>query len=126
VVKLVAAEAGGEVRLRVRDQYTVTVVPAFKCSGIWPRSAAQWPAVREWPAAAALADVKAEGFHLLSRESPETRERQQQQQQPMQQQQSSSEGGQTLLFLASFFSTFFVRFRTILLMCFSVCCIYIN
>lgn len=83
-----------EVKLRVRDQYTVNVVPAFKCNNIWPRNASQWPQIKEWPPAAHIAEVKAEGFHLLSKESLETKEKQQQQQQqqPMQQQQSSSEG----------------------------------
>jgi putative nucleotidyltransferase len=86
--------AGSEVKLRVRDQYTVNVVPAFKCNNIWPRNASQWPQIKEWPPADHIAHVKNEGFHLLSKESPETKEKQQQQQQPMQQQQqqSSSEG----------------------------------
>lgn len=52
LVKLVGASpdlvaAGNtEVRLRIRDKYTVHVVPAFKCSNIWPRFAAHWPSVK--------------------------------------------------------------------------------
>lgn len=42
---LVAA-GNTEVRLRIRDKYTVHVVPAFKCSSIWPRNAAHWPSVK--------------------------------------------------------------------------------
>ena len=96
LVKLVANDAKNgatEVKLRVRDQYTVHVVPAFKCNNIWPRNASQWPTVKEWPHQTQINEVKQEGFHLLSKESFETKEKQQQQQQqPMQQQQSSSEG----------------------------------
>ncbi len=95
LVKLMPNESGTtEVRLRIRDQYIVHVVPAFKCNNIWPRSAAQWPSVKEWPNANLINEVKTEGFHLLSKESPVSKEKQQQQQQqqPLQQQQSSSEG----------------------------------
>ena len=72
-----------EVRLRVRDRYTVEITPAFRCTGLWPRSAAHWPqpqppptvatsqlALASWPSAALIADVKSEGFELLSKESP--------------------------------------------------------
>lgn len=43
-----ADSTGGntEVRLRIRDKYTVHVVPAFKCSNIWPRFAAHWPSIK--------------------------------------------------------------------------------
>lgn len=95
LVRLVANEAGTtEVRLKIRDQYIVHVVPAFKCNNIWPRSAAQWPSCKEWPSVNLINDVKTEGFHLLSKESIASKEKQQQQQQqqPLQQQQSSSEG----------------------------------
>jgi hypothetical protein len=86
-----------EVRLKVHDKYIVHVVPAFKCNNIWPRSAAQWPCIKQWPAESVIGEVKAEGFHLLSKESMVAKEKQQQQmaQQTMQhhqQQQSSSEG----------------------------------
>ena len=80
-------------RLKIRDQYVVHVVPAFKCANTWPRSAANWPTVKQWPAEPLISEVKNEGFHLLSKESLASKEKQQQQhQQPMQQQQSSSEG----------------------------------
>jgi hypothetical protein len=94
LVKLVANENGAtEVRLRVRDQYIVHVVPAFKCANTWPRSASSWPAIKQWPIESLIGQVKYEGFHLLSKESLVSKEKQQQQQQqPMQQQQSSSEG----------------------------------
>jgi hypothetical protein len=87
-----------EVRLKVRDQYIVHVVPAFKCNNIWPRCASQWPTCKEWPLSNLINEVKTEGFHLLSKESPISKEKQQQQQQQQQQpalqqqQQSSSEG----------------------------------
>ena len=88
-----------EVKLRVRDQYVVNVVPAFKCANTWPRSASSWPSVKQWPREACVADCKQEGFLLLSKESLIAKEKQQQQQQqqlqPMHQQhqqQSSSEG----------------------------------
>jgi hypothetical protein len=96
LVKLMANDASGttEVKLKIRDQYIVHVVPAFKCTNTWPRSAAQWPSVKQWPHESLINEVKLEGFHLLSKESLISKEKQQQQQQqqPMQQQQSSSEG----------------------------------
>ena len=97
LVKLIPNDASSgntEVRLRIRDKYTVHVVPAFKCANTWPRSASNWPSVKQWPAESLINEVKYEGFHLLSKESLATKEKQQQQQhqQPMQQQQSSSEG----------------------------------
>ena len=61
-----------------RDRYTVEITPAFRCTGLWPRSAAHWPqppppptaGAPSWPSAALVADVKSEGFELLSKESP--------------------------------------------------------
>ena len=59
-----------EVRLRIRERYVVTITPAFKCAGIWPRSASQWPSGQSpWPMPNLIAEVKTEGFDLLSRES---------------------------------------------------------
>src|SRR6218665_1095355 len=59
-----------EVRLRVRDRYFVQITPAFKCAGIWPRSAAHWPPLHlPWPNANLVAEVKTEGLDLLSKES---------------------------------------------------------
>ena len=41
-----------------------------RCTGIWPRSAAHWPLMHlPWPGANLVADIKTEGFDLLSRES---------------------------------------------------------
>lgn len=45
------------------------VVTAFRCGGLWPRSAAHWPSCA-WPSPTLAAEVKNEGFDLLSKESP--------------------------------------------------------
>ena len=98
-----ASTGATEVRLKIRDQYVVHVVPAFKCNNLWPRSASQWPVVKEWPNSNLINEVKLEGFHLLSKESLSCKDKQlmqqqqqvlqqQQQHQQQQQQQSSSEG----------------------------------
>ena len=58
-----------EVKLRVRERYTVQITPAFKCSGVWPRSAAHWPLPHiPWPHPNLVGEVKTEGFDLLSKE----------------------------------------------------------
>ena len=58
-----------EVKLRIRERYIVQITPAFKCSGVWPRSAAHWPLPHiPWPHPALVAEVKTEGFDLLSKE----------------------------------------------------------
>lgn len=58
-----------EVKLRIRERYVVQITPAFKCSGVWPRSAAHWPLPHvPWPHPGLVADVKSEGFDLLSKE----------------------------------------------------------
>uniref|UniRef100_A0A1B0C964 Uncharacterized protein n=2 Tax=Lutzomyia longipalpis TaxID=7200 RepID=A0A1B0C964_LUTLO len=67
IVKLIADVS--EVKLRIRERYTVQITPAFKCSGIWPRSASHWPLPGiPWPHPNIVADVKNEGFDLLSKE----------------------------------------------------------
>ena len=44
-------------------------VTAFRCSGLWPRSAAHWPLPGcPWPSPSLIQEVKAEGFDLLSKE----------------------------------------------------------
>ncbi|GAB1604440.1 hypothetical protein Ahia01_000725400 [Argonauta hians] len=59
-----------EVKLRVRDRYIVQIIPAFRCGGIWSRSAAHWPLPHiPWPSPNLIAEVKTEGFDLLSKES---------------------------------------------------------
>ncbi|KAH8275907.1 hypothetical protein KR026_006300 [Drosophila bipectinata] len=59
-----------EVKLRIRERFVVQITPAFKCSGIWPRSAAHWPVPHlPWPHPNIVAEVKTEGFDLLSKES---------------------------------------------------------
>ncbi|KAK7071770.1 Protein mab-21 [Halocaridina rubra] len=59
-----------EVKLRIRDRYVVQITPAFKCAGVWPRSAAHWPSPHvPWPTPSLVAEVKTEGFDLLSKEN---------------------------------------------------------
>ncbi|XP_053206973.1 protein mab-21-like 2 [Panonychus citri] len=58
-----------EVKLRIRERYIVQITPAFRCSGLWPRSAAHWPLPAcPWPPPNIVSEVKAEGFDLLSKE----------------------------------------------------------
>jgi len=60
-----------EVKLRIREKYVVQITPAFKCNGVWPRSAAAWPAMGGvWPHPTLAAQVKMQGFDLLSKEGP--------------------------------------------------------
>merc|ERR1712106_482201 len=60
-----------EVKIRIREKYVVQITPAFKCNGVWPRSAAQWPSMTmAWPHPNLAAQVKMEGFDLLSKEGP--------------------------------------------------------
>jgi len=60
-----------EVKLRIKERYTVTITTAFRCQGIWPRSAAHWPALGvPWPSPNVVHEVKQEGFDLTSREPP--------------------------------------------------------
>ncbi|KAK3927684.1 Protein mab-21 [Frankliniella fusca] len=67
-VKMIADTT--EVKLRIRERYIVQITPAFKCSGVWPRSAAHWPIPHiPWPHPNLVAEVKTEGFDLLSKES---------------------------------------------------------
>ncbi|CAF1052197.1 unnamed protein product [Rotaria sp. Silwood1] len=62
-----------EVRLHIRDKYIVHIVPAFRCAGLWPRSASHWPYITTqfsiWPNPNQINDVKNEGFNILSKES---------------------------------------------------------
>jgi len=67
IIKMVSDTS--EVKLRVRERYVVQITPAFKCSGVWPRSAAHWPLPHvPWPHPNLVAEVKTEGFDLLSKE----------------------------------------------------------
>ena len=67
ILKMVADTS--EVKLRIKDKFVVQVTPAFKCGGVWPRSAAQWPLPHiQWPHPNQAAEVKMEGFDLLSKE----------------------------------------------------------
>jgi hypothetical protein len=62
-----------EVRLCIRDKYIVHIIPAFRCAGLWPRSASHWPFSPTqfpiWPNPNQINDVKNEGFNILSKES---------------------------------------------------------
>ena len=67
MLKMVADTS--EVKLRIRDRFVVQITPAFKCSGVWPRSAAHWPLPHiPWPHPNLVVEVKTEGFDLLSKE----------------------------------------------------------
>ena len=58
-----------EVKLRIKERFIVQITPAFKCAGLWPRSAAHWPNTQiHWPHPNLVVDVKTEGFDLLSKE----------------------------------------------------------
>lgn len=69
-----------EVRLLIRDKFIVHIVPAFRCAGLWPRSASHWPSTNSqfspWPNANQINDVKNEGFNILSKESIYMRDKQ--------------------------------------------------
>lgn len=67
ILKMVADTS--EVKLRIRERYVVQITPAFKCSGVWPRSAAHWPLPHiPWPHPSQVIEVKTEGFDLLSKD----------------------------------------------------------
>ena len=67
-VKMIADTT--EVKLRISERYVVQITPAFKCSGVWPRSAAAWPKTNiPWPHPQLVVEVKQQGFDLLSKES---------------------------------------------------------
>ncbi|GBP06391.1 Protein mab-21 [Eumeta japonica] len=58
-----------EVKLRIRERIIVQITPAFKCAGLWPRSASHWPIPAiPWPHPNIIAEVKTEGFDMLSKE----------------------------------------------------------
>ena len=66
-VKMIADTT--EVKLRIRERYVVQITPAFKCAGLWPRSASHWPIAHiPWPHPNIVAEVKTEGFDMLSKE----------------------------------------------------------
>lgn len=59
-----------DVRLRIFDKYIVQITCAFRCNGIWPRSANHWPnAAVGWPTPEVVKEVRCEGFDLLSKEA---------------------------------------------------------
>lgn len=81
-----------EVRICIRERYILQITPAFRCSGLWPRSASHWPGTNQcmnempmlshnsrtipWPPQQLTNEVKREGFCLLSQESVYTKDKQ--------------------------------------------------
>jgi len=83
-----------EVKLRIRERFIVQITPAFRCSGLWPRSAAHWPLPGcPWPSPSLVQEVKAEGFDLLSKECPSLVNKQSSSQQSSSSLGLSSSGG---------------------------------
>lgn len=71
-VKMIADTT--EVKLRIRERLIVQITPAFKCAGLWPRSAAHWPLPQiPWPHPNVVAEVKTEGFDMLSKVKSQAR-----------------------------------------------------
>lgn len=67
IVKMIADTT--EVKLRIRERIIVQITPAFKCAGLWPRSASHWPIPAiPWPHPNIVTEVKTEGFDMLSKE----------------------------------------------------------
>ncbi|KAI6177431.1 Mab-21 domain-containing protein [Aphelenchoides bicaudatus] len=55
-----------DVKIRLYDKFVVQVVCAFRCNGIWPRSASHWPGPSiAWPSPELVKEVRYEGFDLL-------------------------------------------------------------
>uniref|UniRef100_A0A1I7ZTV5 Mab-21 domain-containing protein n=1 Tax=Steinernema glaseri TaxID=37863 RepID=A0A1I7ZTV5_9BILA len=70
-----------DVRLQIHDKYVVQITCAFRCNGIWPRSASQWPSSSvPWPNPSVANEVKNEGFDLFSKETPVAQAKSQSQQ----------------------------------------------
>ncbi|CAL8088669.1 unnamed protein product [Calicophoron daubneyi] len=81
-----------EVRICIRERYILQITPAFRCPGLWPRSAGHWPVSNhvhnslgmtiptipniQWPSPQMVNEVKREGFCLLSQESVYTKDKQ--------------------------------------------------
>ncbi|CAI2729420.1 unnamed protein product [Schistosoma spindalis] len=86
-----------EVKLCIYDKYILQITPAFRCNGLWPRSASHWPMnnhiynelnttinttnnttnnIIKWPSNQLINEVKYEGFCLLSQESVYTKDKQ--------------------------------------------------
>ncbi|KAA0193483.1 Cell fate determining protein mab21l2 [Fasciolopsis buskii] len=77
-----------EVRICIRERYILQITPAFRCAGLWPRSASHWPpssaagvglnplSKSQWPSPQLVNEVKREGFCMLSQESVYTKDKQ--------------------------------------------------
>uniref|UniRef100_A0A1I8B3S7 Mab-21 domain-containing protein n=1 Tax=Meloidogyne hapla TaxID=6305 RepID=A0A1I8B3S7_MELHA len=62
-------QEGNDVKLLVYGKYIVQLTCAFRCNGIWPRSANHWPSPQiQWPSPEVAKEVRIEGFNLLSKE----------------------------------------------------------
>uniref|UniRef100_A0A914LTF6 Mab-21 domain-containing protein n=1 Tax=Meloidogyne incognita TaxID=6306 RepID=A0A914LTF6_MELIC len=62
-------QEGNDVKLLVYGKYIVQLTCAFRCNGIWPRSANHWPSPQiQWPSAEVAKEVRIEGFNLLSKD----------------------------------------------------------
>lgn len=99
ILQLLNTTNTSEVKIRVRESYTLQITPAFRCQGLWPRSANHWPSPNvtpgwmTWPCPRLVAEVKHEGFTLLSQESTLSRGAKVHSQQNQQQSSASSAEG---------------------------------
>ncbi|KAL3091323.1 hypothetical protein niasHS_007116 [Heterodera schachtii] len=58
-----------DVKLVIYGKYFVQITCAFRCSGIWPRSASHWPSQHvQWPSIEMAKEIRQEGFDLLSKD----------------------------------------------------------
>ena len=60
-----------DVVLSVSGSYCIRIIPAFRCGGMWPRSAQNWPRCESnaiWPPPPLVTSIKNDGFSLLSRD----------------------------------------------------------
>jgi hypothetical protein len=58
-----------DVKIVIYEKFVVQITCAFRCNGIWPRSASHWPGASiVWPSADLVKEVRYEGFDLLSKE----------------------------------------------------------
>uniref|UniRef100_A0A183CMQ6 Mab-21 domain-containing protein n=1 Tax=Globodera pallida TaxID=36090 RepID=A0A183CMQ6_GLOPA len=58
-----------DVKLVIYGKYIVQITCAFRCSGIWPRSASHWPTSQvQWPSIEMAKEIRLEGFDLLSKD----------------------------------------------------------
>ena len=63
-----AQESASLSRLVIDDQFTVDLIPAFRCGDIWPSAACVWPCNEFWPNAALVGRIKHQGFDLIAKD----------------------------------------------------------